>query len=64
MVKKVNIDELVQLLLDMRQTAEYVDIQIAQEDNTLRVRRHIPMLLKPKDDNETLDIDDINDLIV
>lgn len=61
-VRKVNIDELMQLLMDMRQTAEYVDIQVG-EDNTLRVKKYTPPppIIKPDKD---LNIDDINELIV
>lgn len=59
MVKKVNIDELMQLLLDMRQTVEFVDFQI-EADNVLKVRRHtiVPEQPKPLDDL------DINQLFI
>lgn len=63
-VKKVNIDELLQLLMDLRQTVEYVDMQI-EEDNILRVKKHSPEKKKPKkSDDMDLNIDDINQLIV
>lgn len=35
-VKKVNIDELVHVLLEMRQKTEFVDLEIINED-TLRI---------------------------
>lgn len=59
-VKKVNIDELVQLLLDMRNTTEYVDFSL-EEGNTLKVRRHI--ILENKQEDNT-NLDNISDLIV
>lgn len=39
-VKKVNIDELIHLLMDFRQHTEFVDIE-ALEENTLKVRAFI-----------------------
>ena len=62
-VKKVNIDELMQLLMDMRQTVEYVDIQV-EEDNILRVKRHATSPSPLSKPNKDLNIDDINELIV
>lgn len=59
MVKKVNIDELMQLLLDMRQTAEFIDMHI-DSGNTLRIRRH-KTDNKPKTFEED---DDINELFI
>lgn len=45
-VSKVNIDDLINVLMDMRATAQYVDMQIT-EGNTLKIRRHeIPVVMK------------------
>lgn len=59
-VKKVNIDELVTLLLDMRQQTEYVDFSV-EEGNVLKVRKHIIVTETTNEDN--LD-DNITNLIV
>lgn len=60
MVKKVNIDELVQLLLDMRQTVEYVDMQIDAE-NVLKIRKHTtpPSTKQIKPFDEDVDLNDL-----
>lgn len=62
-VKKVSIDELMQLLMDMRQTVEYVDMEI-HAGNILRIKKHLPTLAKEDNKNAEPNLDDINDLIV
>ena len=48
-VSKVNIDELIHVLMDMRITSEYIDIQIA-DGNVLKIRRHdIPVVVKTEE---------------
>lgn len=59
-VKKVNIDELVQVLLDMRKNTEFIDMQIT-EGNVLKVKKHdVP---PPPEDNRPLTDRDLNQLI-
>ena len=58
MIYKVNIDELIDLLLKFRQTHEYVDIKMEEEANTLRVRAHD----KTKKNEPPKGDDNINDL--
>lgn len=60
MVKKVNIEELVSLLLEMRKNTEFVDFQI-EADNVLKVRKHHTEL---STENDTpLTDEDLNQII-
>ena len=55
-VKRINIDELIDVLLDMKeQNFDYADISIRESDNTLLLAGS---LYKKKDDNDEGDDDE------
>lgn len=58
-VYKVNIDELVKLLTEMRKDSQFVDIQLEAKD-ILRVRKHVQETTQPED---TDNMSDLNQLI-
>lgn len=55
-VSKVNIDELVDVLLDLRKDGQFVDITIT-EGNIIRVKRH--MSAPPPEDDTSLDLNQL-----
>lgn len=60
MVKKVNIDELVDILLNMRKETQFIDL-LLEADNVLKVRKHTP---QPTPPDQAPDIsNDLNQLI-
>jgi hypothetical protein len=58
-VKKVNIDELVDVLLDLRKFVQHVDISI-EDGNIIRVKRHEEPTPPEEDKNIR---DDLNQLL-
>jgi hypothetical protein len=58
-VFKVKIDELVQLLSEIRKETEFVDIQL-ETKGILRVRKHVQETTQPED---TDNMSDLNQLI-
>lgn len=63
MIRKVNIDELIDLLMKYRKDTEYVDIRLEEKTNTLTLGPHkAPQPKENKDEDD--DIINLNQLVV
>lgn len=56
--RKVNIDELIDVLMDLRKDVEFVDITI-DEGNIVRVRRHVVVPPPSENDEDTRDLNQL-----
>lgn len=59
---KINIDELIDVLMEARKKAEYIDIEAQTSDNTLKIKLHVSETLPPKQDTDFND-EDFSNLI-
>ena len=64
LVSKINIDELMDVLMELRRVTQYIDVRIDQEENTIRLRKwepeppeDIPPPRQDEGDEGFLDID-------
>lgn len=65
-IKKVNIDQLMDLLLKYRQTGEWVDMRVDDNTNTITISPNDTLIIEPHITNRNTDLNsnNLNQLIV